>query len=94
MDLYGVKTPIISDHARLRCRQMRIGTKIAKWIVRHPTITRHTQGRVMVWSDEYPDYTVLYVEKGLARPVVVTVLWRDQEQYGDDDIPDSAVRRL
>lgn len=81
-------TPRISQHARERCAEMGISTKIAKQIIRRPDLIRPSRsvggsekGLVMVTSDRYPEYAVVYCP---ADEVVVTVLFRTCERYRRD----------
>lgn len=72
-------TARISEHARERCAQMGVSTKIAKRMVREHTCSWTTaSGRVVATSDLYPDLTVVYEPQPL---VVVTVLYRTQDTY-------------
>lgn len=74
-------TPKISDHARERCAEMGISTKVAKQIVKNPSLTRpgHTvETRRFVTSTLHPDYAVIYDE---ATNEVVTVLFYCTERY-------------
>ena len=76
------QTPRMSFHARLRCAEMGISTKVAKWIVRHADIDRPGRAplRVAV-CDEHPDYAVVYHPEDL---IVVTVVFRTTETYRRD----------
>lgn len=75
------QTPRVSVHARERCAEMGISTKVAKHIVRHPSIDRPgntwTGCRVAV-SDLHPEYAVVYDPECC---VIVTVLFRTTERY-------------
>lgn len=73
-------TPRMSEHARQRCRDMGISTKVAKRIVQHPAITHCAkEGRVLVTSDKHPEYAVVYAPSD--PPVIVTVLFNTQVRY-------------
>lgn len=74
-------TPRLTDHARDRCVEMGISTKVAKVIFRHAVIRRpgNSGSECMVAvSDVYPDYAVVYfmADNG---PVIATVLYRDPD---------------
>lgn len=77
-------TPIITPHARDRCAEMGVSTKVAKRIVREPSTTRpDPQGhprRRFVWSAVEPDYAVV-VDVESAPPVVCTVLYYTSEPF-------------
>lgn len=82
-------TPVMSTHARERCAEMGIPTKLAKaiWIrqqgghggTSYPDPSRGT-GRLIVRADEFPGYAIV-VDPHSDRPVIVTVLFDSQEQY-------------
>jgi hypothetical protein len=79
-------TPRLSDHARQRCAEMGISTKVAKAIVRHWSVTRDVAAaneygggkRVIVTSDLHPDYDVVLVPE---QNLIVTVGYRDADRY-------------
>lgn len=79
-------TPVMSRHARERCAEMGISTKVAKRIAARPSLTYGgnpgTPSRVHV-SDEHPEYAVVVGPPPSpgARPVVVTVLFREHQDY-------------
>lgn len=68
----------ISYHARDRCREMGITTKVPKRIVRTPTLTRpdprHNPDRRFIWSEVEPKYAVI-VDVEVNPPMVCTVLY-------------------
>lgn len=71
----------MSDHARERCAEMGISTKVAKAIVRNPAVTRPGNpgtGAVVVTSDRHPEYAVVLDTE---TDVVVTVLFRTHVEY-------------
>jgi hypothetical protein len=76
----------LSEHARERCREMGVRTKVVKRIVRNHKLswrTEYREGcsrRVVAVSSEYPNLAVVYASE-VYPPVVVTVLWRTQERY-------------
>ena len=71
-------TPTISDHARQRCAEMGLSTKVAKRAWRHQSMTRpDPQGnpnRVFVSSNAEPKVALIVDTSGHI-PQVVTVLW-------------------
>lgn len=81
-------TPRMSHHARARCAEMGISTKVAKRIVQHADVTHCTSSRgrdkprYVATARAYPDYAVPYFvdpEDGCA--VVLTVLFNTDEQF-------------
>ena len=75
-------TPVLCEHARERCAEMGISTKVAKRIVREAAVVRpgmaHSD-RLVAVSDTYPAYAVVYVP---GEPdLIVTVLFRTQVLY-------------
>lgn len=80
-------TPRMSHHARLRCEQMGLSTKVAKSIVRdHDVAWMNAEGETVATSDRYPDVTVAYVAAvDGGYPVVMTVLPRTQDTYRRPD---------
>lgn len=89
MTAYDDPTPRLDDHARDRCREMGISTKVAKQVVRHAQVTycgdRRKYGpdnRIAI-SPLYPDYAVVYDEPRVGdRPVIRTVLF-NAEDFGE-----------
>jgi hypothetical protein len=83
VNLYQRETPRLTQHARHRCAEMGISTKVAKRIVQDACVTRpcnvaeKTHCQIMV-SDQHPEYAVVY--DPILR-VVVTVLFRTTENY-------------
>jgi len=80
-------TPKMSPHARERCEQMKISTKVAKAIVRHPSVIRDAVSdqdclpkhrRVIVSSVLYSDYQVVYCE---GEGLIITIRYRDASLY-------------
>ena len=81
------ETPRLTDHARERCVQMGITTKVAKRVWQHRTLKRpecaDTDGlqsdRVIVTAADHPDYVLIVDETGWfgqgGPPVIVTVLF-------------------
>lgn len=81
-------TPRMTRHALERCQEMGLRAKVAKAIYRTPAITRPTlrKGepsqfpRVMVISDNWPEYAIV-VEDRPTGPWVITVVFRTTETY-------------
>lgn len=77
-----MSTPMLTEHARQRCAEMGISTKVAKRICQHPTCVypsppHHPGDRIMLTSDRHPQYLVIAAN---GEPLtVVTVLWKSQE---------------
>jgi hypothetical protein len=80
-------TPRLTEHARERCRQMQIGTKTVKQIIRNPSVIRDAVSgqtcapedhRVIVSSVRFPDYQVVYCP---TKMLVVTVRYTDASRY-------------
>jgi hypothetical protein len=72
-------TPRLSEHARVRCGEMGVGTKRVKAIVRTADVRRPSRGLVMATRKDEPDIAVLYEDSD--PPVVVSVLWRTADDY-------------
>ena len=78
------QTPRLTQHARERCAEMGISTKVAKRIVQRADLVR--PGRpgtdlLVSCSDEHPDYIVVHTnpEQGLVQ--IVTVSFRCGVEY-------------
>lgn len=68
-------TPRLTKHARERCAEMGISTKVAKHIYRHADVRipgNRDTGCLVARSDAYPDYRVVYCETADG-PLIVTV---------------------
>ena len=83
-----MKTPVMSTHARDRCAEMGISTKVAKTIAMNPSITYAgapdgLPGSMVCLSDEYPQYAVVTAPGRWEADVtvVITVLFRTPERY-------------
>lgn len=81
------QTPRMSQHARERCRQMGLSTKVAKAIFRAPGVVRPADNgnqtewpNFMVTSDLHPEYALVVADHPTG-PVVVTVVFRVIETY-------------
>jgi hypothetical protein len=76
--------PIISGHARERCAEMGISTKVAKRIHRHASMIlpdfSGNEERSFMYSSREPGYAIV-VEAGTPRDTVVTVLIWSPDQY-------------
>lgn len=83
------RTPRLTRHARVRCKEMGISTKVAKAIYRHPAVCRVTNDRpatddlYLVTSDLHPVYAIV-VTDGPSGPTVVTVVFRTAQTYVRD----------
>lgn len=74
-------TPFLTRHARERCAEMGISTKVAKRIVQHPDIIRpgnNGTACLVAVSDRYPEYAVVYDPEAFR---IVTVVFRTAEVY-------------
>lgn len=80
----------MSQHARDRCAEMGINTKVAKRIIQHADVTHCTSSRgrdkdrYVATSDLYPDYAVPYFIAADGVPVACTVLFRTAVEYARD----------
>lgn len=75
-------TPTMSCHARERCAEMGISTKVAKRIVQHADMVHPGNvgtGCLVARSDAYPDYIVVF--SPTEPPTVVTVAFRTDIEY-------------
>lgn len=83
-------TPRLSHHARARCAEMGISTKVAKRIIQRADVTHCTSSRgrdkprAVATSDAYPGYAVAYFTDTDGTPVILTVLFRTTEPYRRD----------
>lgn len=76
-------TAMLTTHARERAAELGVCTKRIKRIVREADVCRVTRGegrRIAVMAAD-PELAVVYVVGADGRPIVVTVLYRDPEQY-------------
>ncbi len=74
----GTGTPVLTHHARQRCQEMGISTKVAKRIVQRPNLRRPGNpgtGAVVATSYDHPGYAVVYVEDAGPTATIVTVLF-------------------
>lgn len=72
----------MSRHARQRCEEMGISTKVAKRIIQRPNLRRPGNPgteAVVATSYEYPGYAVVFVEPPEQPALVVTVLFDTRE---------------
>jgi len=82
-------TPVLTDHARLRCIQMEVNTKRAKTIVMRPSLVvpgppQYGENFVASSADD-PEIQVAYIVSKSGRPVIKTVLWSKPEYYTRPD---------
>jgi hypothetical protein len=82
---------MMSNHARQRCREMKISTKIAKRVVQTASlVTTASSWRgeavYIATSTEHPDYVVTYADQGDGLPfIITTVLPRGEVYYRAED---------
>lgn len=83
--------PKMTHHAKVRCAEMGISTKVAKRMVKNPSVTHTTQkgggNRVICTSTEYPLYAVVYSnpdDDGIVW--IITVLFNTQVRYDRNGI--------
>lgn len=80
-------TPVMTRHARDRCAEMGISTKVAKLIHRtrdatYPgTVTKTGEQSYIAMSDLVPDYVIAYLPKVHGPDVIMTVLFKSTEYY-------------
>jgi hypothetical protein len=82
-------TPVLTQHARERCAEMGIRTRVAKRIWQHWSMIRPLRGqnKLVVTSDDEPDYAIIVddnADNEGERPVVVTVIFNHPETYVRD----------
>jgi hypothetical protein len=72
----------MSHHARERCAEMGISTKIAKRIVTDPNRTTYpARPGTMALSALEPEYCAVFLEREDGTVLVLTVLWTTRERY-------------
>lgn len=74
----------MSQHARERCAEMEISTKIAKRIVADPnkiTYPDRDRAGLVALSKIHPEYAAVYVDREDGTTLVITVLFREARQY-------------
>jgi hypothetical protein len=77
-------TPRLTAHARARCAEMGVPTKVAKRIVQHADIVRpgnRGTGCLVSVSDDYPDYIVVHTDPADGPVEIVTVSFRTGGTY-------------
>lgn len=75
-------TARMTEHARRRCVEMRVGTKRVKRLLRNPDITRTSyMGRYLAVSDADPEIAVVYAKGADGTCTVITVLYRQYSYY-------------
>ena len=77
--------PVLTTHARARCAEMGLSTRIAKAIVRDREVTyagdrRHQNNAMIALCSAHPDYAVVFDPTGEVE-VIVTVLFRTENDY-------------
>lgn len=75
-------TPTLTEHARERCIEMGISTKVAKFIVLNASVRRPGRAgsdALIATCDTYPDYAVVYAPE--QPPLIITVVFRTTENY-------------
>jgi hypothetical protein len=77
-------TPSLSGHARRRCVEMAISTKVPKRIVQDPCRVSYPGGRgsdrLIIFSPSEPRFAVV-VSANESRWTIVTVLFRTEHRY-------------
>lgn len=77
------QTPTLTAHARRRCVEMEISTKVAKFIVKNADLRYPSQLEAMIAvCDEYPKYAVVYMPE--QPPLIITVVFRSYDNYDRD----------
>jgi hypothetical protein len=79
------QTPALTEHARLRCTQMKVTTRRAKRVVQRPSSVypgppQYGENFIAV-ADFDPDIQVAYTVDDDGRKVIKTVLWSTTEFY-------------
>lgn len=79
-------TPVLTQHARERCAEMGISTKVAKRIVQgartiYPGRNTHGGNSTVALCPDYPEYAVVFAVEGDLPPVIVTVLFNTPDRY-------------
>lgn len=78
-------TPRLTDHARERCVEMAVRTKVVKSILRDPDLDVPSSDRYpgfrVATSRSHPDYAVPYFVADDGVPVAVTVLFNTRAPY-------------
>lgn len=81
-------TPVLLPHARARCVEMGISTKVAKAIVvaadlTRPASTERWPNAMMAVNDACPEYAVVYEPNGASNgsDLIITVLFRTYDEY-------------
>jgi len=83
-------TPVLTEHARQRCREMGLSTKVAKRIVQHADVSyvchpHMDSDRVIHLSNAHPGIAVVTAPSPDRGMVVVTVLYSDRAKYDARD---------
>lgn len=93
------RTPVLTVHARARCEEMAISTKVAKRILRSGRVTTypanrdarggryaHPEDARAAVAPEEPGYAAVYVERPDGTLVVLTVLFNTRDEYVRDGV--------
>lgn len=81
-----MKTAVLTRHARERCEEMKIGTKVAKHIVAHAEVRYAVKCKdgnkamMALWTGQ-PKYAVVFDTREDGTPVVVTVIFNAPDYY-------------
>jgi hypothetical protein len=75
-------TPVLTHHARQRCAEMGISTKVAKRIVQTASSTYTSKDGVIHHSREHPEYAVVTPDDNPL--LILTVVFRTEETYVRD----------
>lgn len=80
-------TPVLTDHARQRCAEMGISTKVAKRVVQHPSMVypaplSHPPDRWMMHGHKHPEFLVITNHD---RTEIITVLWKSEENLSREE---------
>lgn len=80
------ETPVLSRHARQRCAEMGISTKVAKAIHRtrdltYPGSPTTAEPALVAFSEDHPGYAIVYIPRAASPDVIVTVVFREEGDY-------------
>ena len=75
-------TARLTQHARQRCDEMRVGTKRVKQLLRNPDVVRCSYNdRWLAVSDADPEIAVVFAKDPDGTCTVITVLYRSYDIY-------------
>jgi len=75
-------TARLTQHARQRCDEMRVGTKRVKQLLRNPDVVRCSYNdRWLAVSDADPEIAVVFARQPDGTCTVITVLYRSYNIY-------------